>query len=240
MSATPNPGDPLYCQSNEGATFLIVNGTTGVFTTATDCYSSLTDFDNNNVTVQPTQGTLTSDGAGDYVYVTTNPNYTGLDTFSVHVDTSTGSPGGPGNFGGGAGTVVVTLNVLPSTIAATTTAGTAVQIPLPAGSVTPCPGTFGCPTTGQLGTIHPAHGTMTFSGMNGTYTPTAGYAGTDTFNIQVLGLDADGGTALNSGNITVTVTVGQPAVPALGTWGMIALAGLLLLAGLRRMRTRAV
>jgi hypothetical protein len=30
-----------------------------------------------------------------------------------------------------------------------------------------------------------------------------------------------------------------PTVPALGTWGMIALAGLLVLAGCRWMRTRA-
>jgi len=100
MSATANPGEPLYCQPNEGATFLIVNGNTGVFTTGIDCYSPYANVNNNNVTIQPTHGTLTSDGAGNYVYVTTDSNYTGLDTFSVHVDRSIGyTSGGPGDFG---------------------------------------------------------------------------------------------------------------------------------------------
>ncbi len=238
MGATPNPGEPLYCQPNETGTFLIVNGTTGVFSTDSDCYSPTSDKNNNNVTVQPTQGTLTSDGASNYVYVTTNPNYTGLDTFSIHVDTSAAyTPGGPGDFSGGAGTVVVTLNVLPSTIAASTQYATAVQIPIPAGSVTPCPATYGCVTGGKVGTTHPAHGTLTFSGLNATYTPALGFTGTDTFNIQALGPDHDGANTLNSGDITVTVTIAA-AVPALGTWAMVALAGLLLLAGLGWMRTR--
>src|ERR1035441_5178125 len=133
VSATRNPGEPLYCQPDEGATFLIVNGTAGVFTTDSDCYSPTSNKNNNNVTVQPTQGTLTSDGAGNYAYVTTDPNFTGLDPFSVHVDTSTGyTSGGPGDFAGGAGTVNLTLNVLPSSLAGLTTpSGTAVQIPVP-------------------------------------------------------------------------------------------------------------
>lgn len=244
MSATPNPGDPLYCQPDEGATFLIVNGNAGVFTTGTDCYSPFTDVNNNNVTVQPTHGTLTSDGTGNYVYVTTNPNYTGLDTFSVHVDTSTSyTSGGPGNFSGGPGTVPVTFNILPSSLSPVTTPyGTAVQFSVPAGSVTPCPATFGCVTAGVVGSIHPAHGTLTFSGLNARYAPATGFSGTDTFTIQALGINNDGAQALDSGDISVSVTVGPPApsVPALGTWGMIALAGLLVLAGSRWMRTRTV
>ena len=243
MSATANPGDPLYCQPNEGATFLIVNGNAGVFTTNSDCYSPFANVNNNNVTIQPTHGTLTSDGAGNYVYVTTDPNYTGLDTFSVHVDTSTGyTSGGPGDFGDGAGTVPLTFNVLPSSLPPVTTAyGTAVQIPIPAGSVTPCPATFGCVTGGIVGSIQPAHGTLIFSGLNATYTPASGFSGTDTFTIRARGKDNYGLQALNSGNISVSVTVGPPTatVPALGTWGMIALAGLLVLAGCRWMRTRA-
>jgi hypothetical protein len=243
MSATPNPGDPLYCQPDEGATFLIVNGNTGVFTTNSDCYSPTTDLNNNNVTVQPTHGTLTSDGAGNYVYATTDPNYTGLDTFSVHVDTSSSYiSGGPGDFEGGPGTVPLTFNVLPASLPPVTTAyGTAVQIPIPAGSVTPCPATFGCVTGGIVGSIPPAHGTLIFSGLNATYTPASGFSGTDMFTIRARGKNNDGPQALNSGNISVSVTVGSPAptVPALGTWGMIALAGLLVLGGCRWMRTRA-
>ncbi len=246
MSATRNPGDPLYCAPDEGATFLIVNGTHGVFTTDGDCYSPSSNKNNNNVTVQPTHGTLTSDGAGNYVYATTDPNFTGLDTFSVHVDTSVGYvAGGPGDFGGGAGTIPMTFNVLPSSLGTLTTAfNTAVQIPVPAGSVSPCPATYGCVTGGSVGSIHPAHGALVFSGLTVTYTPTGGFSGTDTFTIRARGVNHDGANALNSGDISVSVTVGAApqvvsSVPALGTWGMIALAGLLMLAGCSWVRTRA-
>jgi len=243
MSATPNPGDPLFCQPDEGATFLIVNGTTGVFTTNNDCYSPASHVNNNNVTVQPTHGTLTSDGAGNYVYVTTDPNYTGLDTFTVQVERSVGyGPGSPGSFAGGAGTIPMTFNVLPSTLTATKGFGTAVVIPVPPGAVSPCPATYGCVTGATFGSVLPAHGNLVFSGLTATYTPANGYSGTDTFAIRALGINHDGTSALNSGNIMVTVTVGSaPAsgVPVLGTWGLIALAGLLLIAGCRWMHTRA-
>jgi len=57
------PGDPLFCNPNEGAAALIVNGNVGVFTVNTDCYgnSSVTTALNQIVT-QPTQGTLTNNG----------------------------------------------------------------------------------------------------------------------------------------------------------------------------------
>jgi hypothetical protein len=79
--------------------------------------------------------------------------------------------------------------------------------------------------------------------LTGTYTPAAGFSGTDTFTIQARGRNNDGANALNSGDISVSVTVTAPAptvesVPALGTWGMIALAGLLVLAGCTWSRTR--
>jgi hypothetical protein len=82
---------------------------------------------------------------------------------------------------------------------------------------------------------------LVFSGLNATYTPASGFSGTDTFTIRARGKDNYGLQSLNSGNISVSVTVGSTTatVPALGTWGMIALAGLLVLAGCRWMRTRA-
>src|ERR1035437_6856058 len=194
MSATANPGDPLYCQPNEGATFLIVNGNTGVFTTNSDCYSPFANVNNNNVTIQPTHGTLTSDGAGNYVYVTTDPNYTGLDTFSVHVDTSTGyTSGGPGDFGEGAGTVPLAFNVLPSSLPPLTAAdGPRGRIPIPARSGTPWPAAVGVGAGGIVGSIQPAHGTLIFSGLNATYTPASGFSGTDTFTIRAQGKDNNG------------------------------------------------
>src|ERR1019366_5410330 len=148
ISATRNPGDPLYCQPDEGATFLIVNGTTGVFTTYNNCYSPSSNVNNNNIVSQPTHGTLTSDGAGNYVDATTDPNFTGLDTFSAHVETSFGYvSGGPGDVAGGGGTTPLTFSVMPSSLAGVTpVSGTAVEIPVPAGVVVMCPAPFGCVT----------------------------------------------------------------------------------------------
>ena len=37
FAVNPNHGDPLFCQPNEGTTFLITNGG-GVFTVNSDCY----------------------------------------------------------------------------------------------------------------------------------------------------------------------------------------------------------
>jgi hypothetical protein len=237
---TQNPGEPLYCQPNETATFLIVDGTTGIFTTAGDCYTG-SDVANNNIVTAPTQGTFASDGAGDYVYTTTNPAYTGLDTFQVHVDQSSNPvSGGPGAFGGTPGTVTVTLNVLPSSLGPfTTTANTPVQIPVPPGSVSPCPATFGCVSGAKAGSVAPTLGTLSFAGLNVTYTPRNGSSGTDNFTIQALGADNDGNTALNSGNIQVQVVISSPGpvpTPALSTWGMLAAAGGLVAIGSRAIR----
>ncbi|MGA2115649.1 MAG: IPTL-CTERM sorting domain-containing protein [Bryobacteraceae bacterium] len=242
LATTPNPGEPLYCQPNEGATFLIVNGNTGVFTTGTDCYSPTSHVSNNNIVTQPTHGTLTSDGAGNYLYTTTPANYTGLDTFQVHVDRSVSyTSGGPGDFSEGAGTVTVTFNVLPSSLPALTAAP--FNIAVPPGAVSPCPATFGCVTTAMVGSVSPSHGTLSFSGLVGTYTPRGGYSGADSFTIQALGANNDGSTALDSGDISVQITVpstSSPApVPTLGTWGMVALAGILALAGWSAVRKHA-
>ena len=40
-----------------------------------------------------------------------------------------------------------------------------------------------------------------------TYSPTGGYVGPDTFSYQALGINNDGSRALDSGDVTVQVTV---------------------------------
>ena len=45
-----NPGDPLFCQPNEGTTFLIVNGGGGVFTANSDCFGGNT-ANNTHLTI---------------------------------------------------------------------------------------------------------------------------------------------------------------------------------------------
>jgi hypothetical protein len=237
-----NPGDPLYCQPQEGTTYLIVNGGTGIFTVNADCYNNNIS---NDVTTSITTGmggtlTLTRVGGdGNYAYAPPNPSFTGLDTFSIPVTTVYNSAGGTGSAGGtvrpgGPATLNITLNVLPA-ITALTVAGAATTVPVPLGSVSSCssggaagnPGqgppagaVLGCVTGIIQGFVHPAHGTLTApTSSTLLYTPTGGYTGPDTFTYEAVGVNTDGSSALESGEITVQVTVTQaaPSTPAPST-----------------------
>ncbi len=229
---SPNLGDPLFCQPNEGLTFLIVNGGAGVFTADADCYNNNTNND-TTLSITTTQGgSLAGTRAGasiNYIYTPPSPTFTGLDTFSIPVTTSWNSTGGPGSAGGthlarpgGADTVTVTLNVIPATTTLTVL-GVATAVPAPAGSVTGCGAQGnagqgppvgavpGCVTGVVRGTTGPSHGTVSVAGAGLLrYTPTAGYTGSDTFQYQAVGINTDGTYALNSGNVTVSVTVVAP------------------------------
>jgi len=138
------------------------------------------------------------------------------------VSTVWNSAGGTGSVGGtarpgGATTFTVTLNVLPATV--TMVAQGPTQVAVPAGSISSCSAVgnaglgpvagavYGCVTGVVRGSISPAHGTLSTSGNTLLYTPTAGYYGPDTFTYQAVGVNNDGNTALNSGDITVNVTV---------------------------------
>lgn len=225
-ASTSNPGDPLYCQPNEGTTFLIVNGGAGVFSVDNDCYgrniandttTSITTSQNGSLA-----GTATS-GSMNYIYTPPTSGFTGLDTFTIPVTTVWNSAGGTGSAGGttypgGAATFTITLNVLPATTTLNATGPTVV--PVPAGSVTGCSANQGSPSQGPTAgtvsgcvtgirassTVAPAHGTLKTVGSALYYYPNASYAGSDTFTYQALGVDTDGTTALNSGDITANVT----------------------------------
>jgi hypothetical protein len=265
-SAQANPGDPLFCQPDEGLSFLIVNGGAGVFTADPDCYGNNANNDTTLTITTSQGGTLNgtrTPSAINYIYTPPTPNFTGLDTFSIPVTTSWNSTGGPGSAGGthlsrpgGPETLTVTLNVIPATTTLAVT-GVATLVPVPAGSITGCgaqgnPGQGppasavpGCITRIQQGGAGPSHGTLTVSGTTIRYTPTAGYTGPDTFSYQALGVNTDGLTALDSGNVTVQVTVSAApvataSVPALGTWGMALLCVLLVLAGTKALARRPV
>jgi hypothetical protein len=224
-SAQANPGDPLYCRPNEGVQFLIVNGGAGVFTVNSDCYSNNINNDTTTSIATGQGGTLTltrASGNGNYTYTPPTPTFVGLDTFSIPVTTVWNAAGGVGSAGGsaspgGPATLNITLNVIPST---TTLAvpGVATLVPVPAGSIGGCtvggnsslgpaPGAqYGCITGVKRGGTAPGHGTLSTSGNTILYTPAAGYSGPDTFSYQAEGVNADGSTALNSGNVTVQVT----------------------------------
>jgi hypothetical protein len=80
---------------------------------------------------------------------------------------------------------------------------------------------------------------LTANGNGLLYTPTTGYAGTDTFTYETYGVNNDGPTSLQSGPVTVTATVAfAPGTPLPPTW-ILLLLGILSLGifqTLRRMR----
>jgi len=220
----PNPGDPLFCQPQEGTTFLIVNGGSGVFTADPDCYNNNA---NNDTTLSITTGQggslngIVSPTGINYVYTPPTPTFTGLDTFTIPVTTVWNGAGGTGSAGGtsrsgGPATLNITLNVLPSSVTLLANGPTSVTVP--AGSVSSCtaPGNagigpaagavVGCVTGITAGTVAPTHGKLIVSGNTLLYTPNAGYNGADSFTYQAVGLNTDGYKALNSGDITVNVT----------------------------------
>jgi hypothetical protein len=151
QSPTSNGGDPLFCQPNEGTTFLIINGGSGLFTVDPDCYNNNIGTPSSNTppaSITTTRGgtltlNLTPEG-GNYTYTPPSPNFVGTDTFTIHVTTTWNATGGPGSHGGtflarpgGADDEVVTLNVLPAT-STLQVAGAAKLVPIPTGNVTGC------------------------------------------------------------------------------------------------------
>ena len=257
---SPNLGDPLFCQPQEGTTFLIVNGGAGVFSVDPDCYNENTAND-TTLTIVTTQGGSLAGTRGptaiNYVYTPPTPGFVGTDTFTIPVTTVFNAAGGTGSAGGtvrpgGPATLTITLNVIPATTTLTP-GGAAITLPVPAGSVTGCtapgnsgqgpaPGAVvGCVTGIIAGTTAPAHGTLTTSGNTLIYHPAPGYIGVDSFNYQAVGLNTDGTNALNSGNVTVTVneTVAVAPLPTTLTLPLIGLACIVAFESFRRYRRAA-
>jgi hypothetical protein len=252
LRAQANPGDPLFCDPNEGVTFLIVNGGSGIFTVNSDCYGGNPANDVNPSSIPTSQGgTITRIGTSlNYTYTPPTSKFTGIDTFPFSVTTVCNRIGGTGSAGGtscpgGPANFTVSLNVLPATVSITLSGTSPQALTIPAGSVSGCsavgnagngpaPGAvYGC-TTALIqggGGVNPSHGTLTPSGNTLVYTPNGSFIGFDTFTVQVQGVNDDGTTALNSGN--VTVTVGAVSIPAVGTFGMLLLFSFLLIFGAR-------
>jgi hypothetical protein len=90
-SAQHNPGDPLFCQPQEGIGFLIINGGGGVFTVDGDCYGSALGSTPSNTPPASIStlrgGTLTlanptfTGGQANYLYTPPTPTFTGTDSF---------------------------------------------------------------------------------------------------------------------------------------------------------------
>lgn len=242
--AQANPGDPLFCDPNEGIAYLIVNGGSGVFTVNGDCYGGNPALDVQTTIATGQGGTLTKVGASlNYTYTPPNPTFTGQDTFSINVTTVCNRVGGTGSAGGadcpgGPATLNLILNVIPATASFSTPINTPLTLPIPSGSISGCSAVgnsgngpavgavYGCTTAVIHGAgTNPAHGTLSVSGNTIVYTPTGVFNGIDTFTYQVQGVNDDGNTSLNSGNVTAQVTVGfVPSTPIPPTWILMLLA----------------
>jgi hypothetical protein len=130
------------------------------------------------------------------------------------------------------------LNVIPATSSFSTPINAPLTLPIPSGSISGCSpvgnsgngpvagAVYGCTTAVIHGSgTNPAHGTLSVSGSTIVYTPNSAFNGIDTFTYQVRGVNNDGNSALNSGNVTGQVTVGfVPSTPIPPTWILMLLA----------------
>ncbi|MDB5529387.1 MAG: hypothetical protein JWR51_2490 [Devosia sp.] len=147
------------------------------------------------VATQPAHGTATRQDATIFNYTPT-PGYYGPDSFTYGANTPFGTVSVP---------ATVTINIAPP--AAPVVTGTSASTPF----ATPVAINLSGFITGVRSSISigaaPAHGTTSVAGEIVTYTPAAGYFGTDSFTYTATG---PGGT---SASATVGVTVGAPAAP---------------------------
>jgi uncharacterized repeat protein (TIGR01451 family) len=183
---------------------------TGV-STAIDVLANDSDPDGEALTITSYDaasahgGTVTVDDAGVVNY-TSATGFTGTDTFSYTVTDPRGATS----------TAVVTVTVanadpISPNLTATTGAGAPVTVDLLNGASDPDNQPVSISGVGPA-----AHGTVALDASgHATYTPDAGFTGTDTFTYTVS--DGQGGTS--TGTVTVTVLAGAPPVLVPDTGG---------------------
>jgi len=142
----------------------------------------------------PSHGTL---GAisGDQVTYTPNAGFSGPDSFQVKAQ---GSVGGP---------ATDTVSVTVSPPAAPSCSGDSATTAYNAATTV----TFSCTGTGLTYSLvsGPSHGTLgAINGDQVTYTPNAGFSGTDSFQVQAT--DVAGQTATDTVTVTVAAAIGPP------------------------------
>jgi endonuclease I len=137
---------------------------------------------------QPAHGTVSLTGA--LATYTPAAGFSGSDTFTWTVSDGAATTTGTA-------TVTVTANQRPTaaSVSATTTEDGAVTIPLAGSDADADPLTYATVTT-------PAHGTVEVAGTTATYTPDAGFSGTDTFTYTA----SDGLATSEPATVTVTVS----------------------------------
>ncbi len=172
-----------------------------------DVVSNDTDADDDSRTLQSVgtaaHGTVTI-VAGQAQY-SPNSNYNGPDSFTYVVSDGQG--------GEDTGTVNVTVNPVndgptANGQAAVTNGNTAVGITLTGNDVETATANLIYTVT-----VSPAHGSLSGTGANLTYTPAMNYSGPDSFKFTVTDLGDGSAAALTSSEATVTITVNDTINP---------------------------
>jgi Bacterial Ig domain len=147
---------------------------------------------------QPTNGSATDNDTN--VLYTPNPNFSGSDSFSYTVADGQG----------GTDTAIVNITVsggndppVANPDSASTGSGVAVTVNVLSNDTDP----DGAGATLSVASVtQPAHGTVVNNTTAVTYTPTAGFVGTDSFTYTAT----DGSLTSNSATVTVTVSNSPP------------------------------
>ena len=160
---------------------------------------------NFTIVSQPAHGGLS--GSGPFTY-TPAPNFHGSDSFTYRVN-----DGGPQDSNTSTVNITVTeVNDTPSanSQSVNTNANTPVGITLSGSDVE-------TPAENLLFevTVNPAHGTLSGTGTNLTYTPNTNYSGPDSFAFTVRDTGDGASAALTSAAATVSITVNDTIAPAI-------------------------
>jgi parallel beta-helix repeat protein len=153
------------------------------------------------VTVNPAHGALA--GTAPNLTYTPNSGYIGSDSFQFKNNN--------GTYDSNIATVSITVVGAPTANnqSVSVNQNTAVAITLTGSD----PNTPARPLTFTL-TANPAHGTLSGTAPNLTYTPAAGYLGSDSFQFK----DNNGALDSNIATVSITVSNGQTVPNIAGTW----------------------
>ena len=158
------------------------------------------------ITSQPAHGVLS--GSGPNFTYTPAPNFHGADSFSFRVN-----DGGPQDSNTSTVNITVTeVNDSPTanSQAVTTNANTAVSVTLTGNDLETATGDLAFEVS-----VSPAHGTLSGTGANLTYTPNANYSGSDSFEFTVRDNGDGTAAALTSTAGTVSITVNDTVAPSI-------------------------
>ena len=159
------------------------------------------------VASNPSNGTVSNNGGGNFTYTPTSSNFSGIDTFNVDVSDGNG------------GTSTQKINIIvspinhnpelqdndgngnPATQSLTSNHNAPASFTVSASDIDNNPLNYGV-SAPQNGIVVPGGSAGTF-----TYRPNMGFAGTDSFIVTVS--DGNGGTVLQTINVTVADTSGD-------------------------------